>query len=306
MKKVVGRLLRLIGLNPLLEKCHNESWRWQTGSLWVPPGHYYSPLFHRKNLAEEAAQLAKEVPRHLPHISLDENRLLANLCSMDLAGRPVGFPRQPDPLWRYHAENGSYPDNDAACLAGMARIFRPKRILEVGCGFSSALAFDLNDFEWNHSIDLCFVDPDPGRMLSLLREGDKKDLKLHRKRLQDTDPNLFQTLEAGDFLIIDSTHVAKTGSDVNYLFFEIFPRLAPGVLVHIHDIFWPFEYPVSWLEEGRSWNETYFLRAFLMHNKEWSIEMCNTWLMRFYPEALKESMPGISLEGASLWLCKTQ
>ncbi len=306
MKKFVGRLLRLIGLSPLLEKCHNESWRWRAGSLWVPPGHYYSPLFDRKNLVEEAARLALEVPRQLAHIALEETRLLSNLVSMDLADRPVGFPRKPEPGWRYHADNGSYPDNDAACLVGMARQRRPKRIIEVGCGFSSALLFDLNDREWNHSVELAFVDPDPVRMLALLREGDKKDLKLYPSRLQDTDPQLFQSLEAGDFLIIDSTHVAKTGSDVNYLYFEILPRLAPGVLVHMHDIFWPFEYPVSWLEEGRSWNETYFLRAFLMHNEAWSIEMCNSWLMRFYSDALKEAMPGISFEGASLWLCKTK
>ncbi len=306
MRKLVGRFLRLFGLGHLLAKIQTESWRWRTGSLWVPPGHYYSPIFTRNNLLEEAAQLGKEVPRHLAHIALDETRLLNNLKAMDLVDRPVGFPYKPDPAWRYHAANGSYPDNDAACLVGMARKQRPKRIIEVGCGFSSALLFDLNDREWNRSVELCFVDPDPGRMIALLREGDKPGLKLHPNRLQDTCPELFHSLEAGDFLIIDSTHVAKTGSDVNYLYFEILPRLAPGVLVHIHDIFWPFEYPGSWLEEGRSWNETYLLRAFLMHNGAWSIEMCNTWLMRFCPEALKEAMPGVSFEGASLWLCKTK
>ena len=184
MRKLVGRFLRLFGLGHLLAKIQTESWRWRTGSLWVPPGHYYSPIFTRINLLEEAAQLGKEVPRHLAHIALDETRLLNNLKAMDLVDRPVGFPYKPDPAWRYHAVNGSYPDNDAACLVGMARKQRPKRIIEVGCGFSSALLFDLNDREWNRSVELCFVDPDPGRMIALLREGDKPGLKLHPNRLQ--------------------------------------------------------------------------------------------------------------------------
>ena len=76
---------------------------------------------------------------------------------------------------------------------------------------------------------------------------------------------MFEKLEAGDVLFIDSSHVAKTGSDVNYLFFEVLPRLRRGVRVHVHDIFLPIEYPRDWvIDENRSWNEQYVLRALLM------------------------------------------
>jgi hypothetical protein len=304
VKKLFGRFLRIFGLGPILHKLRENSWRWRSDSLWVPPGHYYSPLFTRENLESEARQLSREIPRHLANIDLDEGHLLENLARMNLREKPVGFPRNPDPSWRYHSDNHSYPDNDAACLAGMARIYRPKRIIEVGCGFSSSLLHDLNDREWDGEVELSFVDPDPVRMLELLRDSDKAKLRLQASRLQDTDPAFFRSLQSGDFLVIDSTHVAKTGSDVLFLFFEVFPILASGVLVHIHDISWPFEYPNQWLKEGRSWNEAYILRAFLMHNDAWSIEMCNSWLMHFLPDPLREAMPGITFEGASFWLCK--
>ena len=91
-------------------------------------------------------------------------------------------------------------------------------------------------------------------------------MKRHRLvnvKLQDVDLKEFDKLKSGDVLFIDSTHVSKIGSDVNYLFFEILPRLHRGVYIHIHDIFYPFEYPKDWIDEGRAWNENYILRAFL-------------------------------------------
>ena len=81
----------------------------------------------------------------------------------------------------------------------------------------------------------------------------------------------FKSLEKDDILFVDSSHVSKVGSDTHYLFFEVMPTLSSGVLVDVHDIFWPFEYPADWIREGRAWNEAYLLRAFLSFNPAFKI-----------------------------------
>src|SRR5690606_8620162 len=101
---------------------------------------------------------------------------------------------------------------------------------------------------------------------------------------------VFEELNAGDMLFIDSTHVAKTGSDVNYILFEILPRLKSGVLIHFHDIFYPFEYPRDWVFNGRNWNEVYFLKAFLMYNTTFEIKLFSHYLHKHHPNVF-EAMP---------------
>jgi hypothetical protein len=104
-------------------------------------------------------------------------------------------------------------------------------------------------------------------------------------------------------LIIDSTHVAKIGSDVNHLMFDVLPRLAPGVLVHVHDIHYPFEYPREWVYQGRAWNEAYLVRAFLMSNVAWEIVFFNSFIAARHGEALAASLPPAKdSAGSSLWL----
>jgi hypothetical protein len=114
---------------------------------------------------------------------------------------------------------------------------------------------------------------------------------------------MFERLDAGDMLFIDSSHVAKAGSDVNFLVFEVLPRLAPGVLVHFHDIWYPFEYPRQWLDEGRAWNESYLIRAFLMFNPAFKIVLYNAYVTRFHQDYLAGAMPlYLKDTGGSLWL----
>ena len=104
-------------------------------------------------------------------------------------------------------------------------------------------------------------------------------------------------------LFIDSTHVAKVGSDVTTLFFDVLPTLKPGVLVHIHDVLWPFEYPRSWYLQGRSWNEAYLLRAFLQYNEEFEILLFNSFLGTHYAGDVAEILPLCAKNpGGSLWL----
>jgi hypothetical protein len=121
--------------------------------------------------------------------------------------------------------------------------------------------------------------------------------------LQDVPLSEFETLDQGDILFIDSTHVSKTGSDVNHLFFEILPALASGVHVHIHDIFAAFEYPQAWLDQGRAWNEQYLLRAFLEFNSEFEVVLCADWVVRGEPEWFAAHMPlCLNNAGGAIWL----
>jgi len=115
---------------------------------------------------------------------------------------------------------------------------------------------------------------------------------------------VFEQLDENDIFFLDSSHVSKTGSDVNYLIFEILPALKPGVLVHIHDILYPFEYPEEWvLKERRSWNESYLLRAFLQYNSAFEIVYWNNFVWHRMHEELGGLMPlCLENEGGSIWL----
>jgi hypothetical protein len=116
--------------------------------------------------------------------------------------------------------------------------------------------------------------------------------------------DVFAQLRAGDVLFIDSSHVVKIGSDVAYLVHEVLPSLAAGVVVHFHDILWPFEYPRDWvLDQGKAWNEAYFVRAFLQFNAAFEILYFNSFIANRHPASLRELLPRcVENPGGSLWL----
>jgi len=129
--------------------------------------------------------------------------------------------------------------------------------------------------------------------------------RLLARPVQEVGLAPFLALEAGDVLFIDSSHVAKTGSDVNFLYFEVLPRLAAGVVVHVHDVFLPDEYPPEWvLDEGRSWNEQYLLRALLMHSRAFRVLFGCHAASRLFPELVSEVFGG-ALGGGSFWIERT-
>jgi hypothetical protein len=126
-----------------------------------------------------------------------------------------------------------------------------------------------------------------------------------RKNLQEVDSAVFDELEANDILFVDSTHVSRVDSDVNHIFFRILPALQSGVRIHFHDIFYPFEYPLDWVYEGRAWNEAYLLRAFLQYNERFQVELFNTFIDCFHKEEYFREMPLVQKNtGGSIWLRK--
>jgi hypothetical protein len=175
--------------------------------------------------------------------------------------------------------------------------------VEIGSGHSSCVVLDTNERFFDGSIQCTFVEPYADLLRSLVREDDLERATLLEAPLQSLGDDVFSQLQANDILLVDSTHVAKVGSDVNRIVFEVLPLLASGVHVHFHDVYYPFEYPRSWVLEGRAWNEAYLLRAFLQYNHAFEVAFFNSFLGQLHRDALAAALPlAAPNPGSSLWL----
>jgi regulator of replication initiation timing/predicted O-methyltransferase YrrM len=270
-----------------------------------PPGHFHSPIPAFAEIRQGDSRLFHTMPRSIAGIDMHEDEQLELLGRFRDYYETLPFKAGKAEGLRYYLDNPAYSYSDGILLHCMLRHLKPRRIVEVGSGFSSALILDTAELFFDDALELSVIDPDPQRLLSLIQEGDRDRFRLVSVRLQDVDLGKFGTLEANDILFIDSTHVSKLDSDVNRLFFTILPVLASGVHVHFHDVIYPFEYPKDWFELGRAWNEAYVLRAFLQYNEKFRIVLMNTFMEHFHEEFFRESMP-LCLKnlGGSIWLRK--
>lgn len=274
-------------------------------ATWVPPGHFYSPIVDPAELAtHRAVVFDRQAP--LPGIDLRRTEQLAMVDRLARHYRDLPFQEHRTAGLRYHYENGAFGHGDAIILGCMLAELRPARVLEFGSGHSSCATLDVAERLLGGNLDCTFVDPFPQLLRSLSGRLDPDRHRIVESRAQDVDLALVDALAPGDFLFIDSTHVSKAGSDVNFHLFTVLPRLSPGVYVHFHDIFYPFEYPEAWFfEENRSWNELYLLRAFLMDNPGYEIVVFNNYLGREHAALMAAKMPLFMRNaGGSLWLRK--
>ena len=270
-----------------------------------PPGHFYSPIPDPAEVKKREQQIFDRSRPTIPGIDLNLEEQLALLEKFRAFYGELPFTPERVDGNRYYFENSFYMYSDAIFLYSVIRHFQPKRIIEVGSGFSSFCILDTNEKFFKNSIKCRFIEPYPERLLSQLKNEDKDRIEISATTLQDTNLSTFDQLGENDLLVIDSTHVSKTGSDVNAIFFDILPRLKKGVLVHFHDIFYPFEYPSDWVYEGRSWNEAYMLRTFLQFNNCFRIIFFNTFLAQFYEEKFQKDFPlCLKNTGGSIWLRK--
>jgi SAM-dependent methyltransferase len=271
--------------------------------LFVPPGHFYSPIVDPVEAERYLRSANMNPPADLPGISLDHvemtrtwKRLLPFLATVPFTGPKLeGF--------RYYFDNPSYSWGDGSLLHAMLRLCRPKRLIEIGGGWSSACTLDTVERYLGGACDVTFIDPYPQQLRDIVGAfpGNARILELP---VQNVPRAAFETLQSGDILFIDSTHILRTGSDVCFELFEILPSLESGVLVHFHDAFWPFEYPRDWiLRENRSWNELYAIRAFLTYNHDWRIVFFNDYLAKLEAEMISSTYPPFMRNsGAALWL----
>jgi len=265
-------------------------------------GDPYSPVPSREYVAQRTA-VARRVHPTLPGIELNVAGQLALLEAFRSYGAAFAFPDAPDGEHRYYCDNPWFATADAITLFCMMHHFRPKKIVEVGSGFSSALMLDVDAQHLGKSLELVCIDPEPGRLVSFLRKDDKHVTVVSVQVEEMINDAIFRSLRPNDILFIDSSHVIKYGNDLAKLFWDVLPVLEPGVLVHFHDIFYPFEYPDEWLQKGIFWSECYLLRALLTDNPTYRIELFSDYIERFHPDALRSVTPRW-VGGGSLWLRK--
>jgi predicted O-methyltransferase YrrM len=288
---------RLIELHGRIEELEAAQDRFQM----FPPGHYYSPVPDLQYLQGRSDVFSFD-PTDMPGVELDIGAQWALLEELHAFTVDVPFPDQKTDGFRYWFDNDSYAYGDATTLYSMLRRLRPARMIEVGAGYSTLCTLDTIE-HYALGTDLTVVEPYPERVLALLRPDDGERITFLTTPVERLDLSVFAQLESGDILFIDSTHVAKTGSDVVYELHRVLPRLAPGVVIHFHDIFPGFEYPAPWVFEGRGWNEAYALRAFLEFNASFKIELWPSLLRRLDRDRADTLMPPLSKnDGGCLWL----
>lgn len=268
-------------------------------------GHFYSPVVSIENIKKREIEIWKNVKIDgIAGINLRTEEQKSLIEKFVQYYEEIPFKPEKQNKFRYYFENDYYSYTDSIILYSFIRHFKPKRIIEIGSGFSSAVMLDTNEFFFNNQIDLTFIDPYTERLLSLITQDDLKRVKLIESDVQLTPLDVFKELQSGDILFVDSTHVTKTGSDVNYILFEILPILNSGVLIHFHDIFYPFEYPKEWVYKGFSWNEDYILKAFLMYNDKFEIKLFSEYLHKHHKEVFEKFPLSYLNFGGNLWIEK--
>lgn len=216
------------------------------------------------------------------------------------------YPERPDEqtsATQFYTQNPAFSWLDARAYFVLLNEWRPRRLIEVGSGYSTLLAEDVNHRFLDGTLDITCIEPYPRDFLHDSVPGVNR---LSVEKAQNVALSEFAELQAGNILFIDSSHLAKTGSDVNYLYFEVLPRLASGVRVRIHDIFLSHDYKREWvIVENWSWNEQYLLRALLLHSNAFRVVFgCNHAYFRF-PELVRSAQAhplGRACGGGSFWI----
>ena len=299
MKRLIKAILREL---PYIKSLHRQI---EKQGIY-PAGHFCSPIPDKDEVL--AYIDSRKPPKdELPGIDLHKEDQSVLLREYSQYYDELPFPEKQEPGCRFYYDNPWYSYSDAIFLYGFLRKHRPRRIIEVGSGFSSAVILDTTERLFSRRPEITFVEPYPDRLKGLFKGHDENQVKIIEKKIQEVPSELFSSLEAGDLLFIDSSHVVKCGSDLQLILFDIMPLLPAGIFMHFHDIFYPFEYPSEWLKKGRYLNEDYFLRAFLSYNSEWIVYFFNTYLAFAFGDFIKEKMPLCAKNpGGSLYITKVR
>jgi predicted O-methyltransferase YrrM len=270
-----------------------------------PAGHHHSPVPDHQAIERLTAERCGDAGDDLEDIDLNVSVQLEMLERWVPYYRALRLPAKQRPDYRYWFEQDAFSYADGIFLHCLLRDLRPRRVIEIGAGFSSALMLDTAERALDRAPDFTFIDPVPDRLLSLLRPGDLASVRIVDRPVQELPPTEFRRLGEGDLLFVDSSHVIKFGNDLHALFSRVLPALPEGCVVCFHDIFYPFEYPASWLRQGRYWNEAYLLRAFLSGNRHWEILLFGDYLTGAHKRFFDVAMPMCLLNtGGSLYLRK--
>jgi uncharacterized UPF0146 family protein len=266
--------------------------------------HYYEPLFNPAEL--QVSRLSE--PRTLPAISWNDTGQLEVLSKLaQFAPEFAEVSQSLNVTGTYFRNNSRFGTGDAEYWYCIIRHLKPKRIIEVGSGFSTMLAARalLSNRMADDQLACIHTCIEPYEMPWL----ESANVHVVRKRLQDIDMEIFKELNADDILFIDSSHVIRPQGDVVTAMLQILPILNPGVVVHIHDIFSPRDYPKKWIvDEVRLWNEQYLVEAFLSHNPDWQVIGALNYLRHQHYSVLHRSLGSCLHDGSepgSLYLRRT-
>jgi len=237
---------------------------------------YYEPLFNFDNLKNKLSE-----KRNLPGIKFDTDNQIKNL-------RKFNYQKELDKLG-FNINNNFFEAGDAEIYYQMIRHFKPNKIIEIGSGHSSLIAKEAirNNKEIdNFKSELICIEPYENKWL------EEKDIKVIRQKVEEVDVGFFTELNKNDILFIDSSHVIKPQGDIIKIFLEILPKLKTGVIVHIHDIFSPRDYPEKWLKiENRFFNEQYLLEGILDNSSRYSVILSLNLLKHDFYNELKNVCP---------------
>ena len=276
---------------------------WQKKGVNIIPNHYYQPI-------PDISELETDVYRQKSDLSginmNDKKQLLLLKIFLKYQKEYDAFknipPRIDDQVDScFYLRNYAFDGVDALSYYCLVRMLKPKKIIEVGSGWSTKIAA-LASLK-NMETELTCIEPYPQPILTKGFPGLKK---LITEKVEKVPVEFFKKLGKNDILFIDTSHTVKIGSDVNYLILDILPILSQGVYIHIHDIFFPENYPELWVkDEYRFWNEQYLLHAFLIFNNRFEVILTNRYLSDNYLTNLKKTFPKSPFfEGVSFWIKK--
>lgn len=276
---------------------------WQRLGIHITPNHFYQPIPDTRTLKDDLWSNHSE----LVGIDINEKKQL-ELLSLFTSKFKKEYNRFPENKtsrpYEYYVNNEWFESVDGEILYCMIRHYKPKKIFEIGSGYSTCLSAQavLKNREENdgYECELIAIEPHPN---DILKAGFPGLSKLIPKEAQEIPLSKFKKLKENDILFIDSSHVLKIGSDVQYEFLEILPRLNKGVIVHVHDIFLPAEYPKRYvLKNYLFWNEQRLLQAFLSFNNAFEVLWASSYMHLKDPDRLEDAFTSYKRDDERRWV----
>ncbi|MEQ8303240.1 MAG: class I SAM-dependent methyltransferase [Cyclobacteriaceae bacterium] len=289
------RIMKFLGI----KKFPINRWIFHNIGFFPVVSHYYEPQFDFRSYSQRI--------RNVKGVNFNPEGQLGILRSFRYGAELTAKPADKGSVDTYFFNNGSFESGDSECYYSIIRKFKPRKIIEIGSGYSTLIALEAIDLnrreDKGYDCVMTCIEPYEMNWLKAFR------VELLSKKVEEVDLGLFETLDEGDILFIDSSHMMRPQGDVLFEIFEILPVLKSGVLIHFHDIFSPLDYPENWLkEEFRMWNEQYLVEAFLWNNDKYRIMLALSYLSIHYVEELCEAFPvycrNTKRSLASLWLQK--
>ena len=256
--------------------------------IHILPVHYYTPIPDTRVLKRKDGLWDRELPLNGIDLNIEgQKNLLKNVCS-SFQDEYLSFPREKtnNPL-QYYLNNGSFGFVSGQVHYSIIRHLKPKKIIEVGSGNSTLVSVRAlgKNKEEGFPCKFTAIEPYPNSYL----KNKNLNVEIIQKKVEDVEVGFFESLSENDLLFIDSSHTVKIGGDVNFLILEVLPRLRKGVVIHIHDIQFPYEYFKSYLLKNHYfWQEQYLVQAFLMYNNSFKVLWCASYMHHKYPGLLSK------------------